>query len=92
MTKPKSLHIEGRRWFQRSTGNTYHTARIFLDGELVHTTDKAYGYDEGYLQSAIDWLKASGHVPESMPYGTYYLREVLGGTYSVINVQREKDL
>lgn len=24
-----SLHIEGRRWFQRGPGNTYHSVRIF---------------------------------------------------------------
>jgi hypothetical protein len=42
----KSLHIEGRRWFQRTAGNTYHTVRIFIDGECVHTSDRTYGYGD----------------------------------------------
>lgn len=87
-----NLHIEGRRWFQKSAGNTYHTARIFIDGKLTHITPKAYGYGDGYLQSAIDLLKHEKRIPEDAEYGTYYLRETLGGTYSVIDVAREKDL
>jgi len=88
----KSLHIEGRRWFQKSAGNTYHTARIFIDGELAHVTPKEYGYDNCFLQTAIDWLKSQKLIPDSAEYGSYYLRETLGGTYSVIDVAREKDL
>jgi hypothetical protein len=40
----------------------------------------------------MDWLKANGHVPSNAKYGTLYLRETLGGTYSVSDVAREKDL
>ncbi len=88
----KSLHIEGRRWFQRTYGNTYHSARIFIDGEMVANTGRHYGYGDCFLQTAIDWLKANGYVPQSAEYGTYYLRETLGGTYSVADVGRQKDL
>lgn len=87
-----NLHIEGRRWFQRSAGNTYHTARIFVNGVLEHTTPKEYGYGDCYLQTAIDWLKANHLIPDDAAYGTLYLRETLHGTNSVIDVHREKDL
>lgn len=87
-----SLHIEGRRWFQRTYGNTYHSVRIWKDGKQLIYIPFAYGYGEGFLQTALDWLKANGHVPQDAQYGTYYLREVLGGTYSVSDVQRKKDL
>ena len=86
------LHIEGRRWFQRTYGNTYHTARIFKDGRLIHTTPIEYGYGDCYLQTALGWLKANGHAPADARYGTQYLRDELGGTYSVIDVQRKGDL
>ena len=88
----KSLHIEGRRWFQRTAGNTYHTVRIFIDGECVHTSECTYGYGDCFLQTALDWLKANGFAPKDAKYGTLYLRETLGGTYSTIDVGREKDL
>jgi hypothetical protein len=87
-----SLHIEGRRWFQKTYGNTYHTVRIFADGELVHTSERQYGYGDQFLQTALDWLKANGKAPADAEYGTRYLREQLGGTYSVVDVTRQRDL
>lgn len=95
-----SLHIEGRRWFQRGPGNTYHSVRIFQDGKEVAYLPFAYGYGDQFLQTAWEWLGNNGR-PELLEhhengslknYGTQYLREVLGGTYSVIDVTRKKDL
>jgi len=88
----QSLHIEGRRWFQRGPGNTYHSVRIFIDGALAACMPYQYGYGDQFLQTAIDWLKAQGRIPAAAPYGTLYLRETLGGTYSVIDVSRKGDL
>lgn len=87
-----NLHIEGKRWFQRTYGNTYHSVRIFKDGVVIHRIPFAYGYGDQFLQSAIDWLKANKIIPHDAEYGTLYLREVLGGTYSVADVARKGDL
>ncbi len=87
-----SLHIEGRRWFHRGPGNTYHSVRIFKDGALIVTLPYQYGYGDGYLQTALDWLKANNLAPSNAEYGTRYLREELGGSYSVIDVTRKGDL
>lgn len=111
-----SIHIEGRRWFQRGPGNTYHSVRIWKDGEQIAHLPYQYGYGDGYLQTALDWLRANGHIPDVcsrhdcgkkrtehppehkaghhfMPhFGTQYIRETLGGTYSVIDVTRKGDL
>lgn len=94
-----SLHIEGRRWFSKD-GNTYHSVRIFRNGEQVAYVPYEYGYGEGFLQTAWAWLGANG-MPELLEkhangcfknYGTQYLRETLYGTYSVIDVSRKRDL
>ena len=95
-----SLHIEGRRWFQRTYGNTYHSVRIFKDGEMIAHLPFQYGYGDQFLQTAWEWLGKNGY-PELLEtyengawknYGTQYPREVLKGTYSVIDVDRKKDL
>jgi hypothetical protein len=86
------LHIEGRRWFHRGPGNTYHSVRIFKDGALLVTLPYQYGYGDQFLQTALDWLKANGLAPEGAEYGTRYLREVLHASYSVIDVSRKSDL
>ena len=94
----EGLHIEGRRWFQRSYGNTYHTVRIYANGELLHATEQQYGYDDQYIQTALDWLEANGYIERkeypngSKEGGTLYLRETLHGTNTVIDVTRERDL
>lgn len=87
-----NIHIEGRRWFQKGPGNTYHSVRIWIDGKQVALIPFEYGYGDGYLQTALDWLKANGHAPQNAEYGTLYLRETLGATYSVSDVARKRDL
>lgn len=99
-TKLTGLHIEGRRWFERTNGNTYHSVRVFANGELLGSVPYEYGYGDQFLQTGLDWLREQGliepqeHYSNGMPknYGTRYLRESLGGTYSVIDVARKKDL
>ncbi len=86
-----SLHIEARRWFQRSAGNTYHTVKIWRGDREPVTLGMMYGYGEQWLQSALDWLAEQGEA-QAGKYGTLYLREELGGTYSVTDVSRRRDL
>lgn len=103
------LHIEARRWFERTNGNTYHSVRIFKDGEQIVFLPFQYGYGEQWLQTALDWMREQGLIPNvcqrcekdrnnckclqfNAAYGTLYLRETLNGSYSVIDVNRKKDL
>lgn len=93
------FHIEGRRWFQKSYGNTYHTAYIYQGGTCLVKLGPTCGYgDQFLLQTAFVWLYAHGlpqppeHWHGGTQYGTQYLREVLRSTYSVADVAREKDL
>lgn len=53
---PQSIEVRGKRWFQRSYGNTYFSARIWVNGELVHELPKEYGYESAYFDAAWDWL------------------------------------
>lgn len=85
-------HIEGRRWFQRGPGNTYHSVRIYRDGQPIAHLPYQYGYGDQFLQTALDWMKEHGHAPSDAQYGTQYLREVLHSSYSVSDVGRKSDL
>ncbi len=90
--KTPAIHIEGRRWFQRGPGNTYHTVRIFIDGELVVTTPREYGYGSQYLQTALRWLSENGFAPADIGVSTSYIWNDIKASYDVIDVQRKKDL
>ena len=100
MKKFNNILIVGKRWFQRSYGNTYFTARIYIDGELVHTLPKEYGYDDYYVQAATDWLAENGYTdnPKSgacglrTPLWQYAQDHGIKLEYYAIDVQRERDL
>ena len=94
-----NLHIEGRRWFS-SDGNTYHSVRIFHDAKQIVFIPYEYGYGDQFLQTAFDWLGKNGapellerHANGSLKnYSTQYLRDIMKSSYSVVDVQRKKDL
>jgi hypothetical protein len=56
MKKIKSIHIDGRRWFQSTYGNTYCAVKVYINGEHVVTTDWTYGYGDYYIQLAGEHL------------------------------------
>ena len=91
----KRLQIIGRRWFQKSAGNTYHTAEVWIDGEMVYHSPRQYGYGSQFLQTAISWLYSSGTIPaEADPFTFRDKWEALGYdfSYCVSEVSRERDL
>ena len=54
----KNIRIEGRKWFDKVNGNTYHSARVYVDGELVAAAPFQYGYGDQYLYSGMEAAKA----------------------------------
>ncbi len=87
------LHIEGRRWFRKSAGNTYSSATIYANGDCIAHVGPTGGYGDYYLQMAVEWLQQNGYLGPKTEYGgTRFIREDLHGTYSVTDVAREKDL
>jgi len=61
---PRSILIIGRRWFRKSAGNTYFSAQVFVNGDLVHEIDYASGYGDHYIDVCSDWLEANGYMPD----------------------------
>lgn len=58
MTKDHNLLIKGRRWFQKSFGNTFHSVEIIdmATGQQIAYEPFSYGYDNQYLQTAVEML------------------------------------
>lgn len=83
----KKVVLEGRRWFQKLYGNTYHTVKVSVNDETFYS-DITYGYGNHFEQTAIEVLKENGFdVPE---YGAFQRLE--GFESYVIDVTRRKDL
>lgn len=98
--RPQSIEVNGRRWFRRGPGNTYHSVEIIVDGDVVHVTPYAYGYDDQYLWTARQWLKKNGYLPGIEDYKNgggesiwrYCERVGCSFTYSIEDVKRKKHL
>lgn len=96
----KTLHISGRRWFDRVNGNTYHSSSIYVDGEFWDKIKCTYGYGDHYIQSALNLLGTKGMLPglEHYPHGgteslwKYCERSGIKLISEVSDVSRKKDL
>ena len=69
-----SLFIEGRLWFDKINGNTYHAVKIEANGKVIKHLPITYGYGNQYEQTALTWLKSYGLVSEETRH-IYELRE-----------------
>lgn len=98
----RNLRIEGRRWRDRVNGNTYHSARVFADGRLVHVEPFQYGYGSQYEWSAFhgmaDKLAAAGMPLERYGNGnlesawTWAQRHGIDYEADVVDMPRKRDV
>jgi hypothetical protein len=70
----KSLLIEGRLWFDKTYGNTYHAVRIQANGQIIGQVPMTYGYGDMWQYTALDWLKSYGLVSQDVR-SVYELRK-----------------
>ena len=98
--KPKNITIFGRRWFHKGPGNTYFSAEIWVDGEMVHKIDYEYGYGEQYKHEAFQWLNRENYVQLEQnqhnhsfePPWQYCQRKKIQLVATHADVERKKDL
>jgi hypothetical protein len=96
----KNITIIGRRWFNTTSGNTYFSSQIYVDGNLVHTIPYAYGYGSHYMDESTDWLEKNNYLPgrthspngSTEPVWSYAERKGIQLVYSATDVSRKKDL
>jgi hypothetical protein len=76
----RSVFIEARLWFDKSGGNTYFTARVWVDGHIVSTLPFQYGYGNQYLYEANEELVRLGYIGEEFTGKPLWVstREALG--------------
>lgn len=94
MKQITNLNIIAKRWFQKTYGNTYHSVKIYVNDEIL-VEPFAYGYYDYFFQTAQAMIEQAGYdlkLGDSRQLDSRHLREVLGGTYEVIDVNRKKDL
>lgn len=89
------LTIVGRRWFEKTNGNTYHSVAVYDGKKLIGSVDFAYGYGDQYLQSALQIAIDAGYYSnDRYPSGGFkdYGKFCQENFYTVTDVKRKKDL
>jgi hypothetical protein len=61
--KGKTVTIIGRRWFEKTNGNTYHSCEVYINGKLIGREPYAYGYDNQFQQTAFEILQENNLAP-----------------------------
>jgi hypothetical protein len=75
----RSLFVEGREWFDKTGGNSYFSARIWVDGGQVAILTFQYGYGDQYLYEAQKKLLELGYLPqEGKNRGLWSIAQELG--------------
>lgn len=95
-----SLTILGRRWFERTNGNTYFSAKAIIDGKPVEGIGFAYGYGSQYEWEMFAKLEQDGLVSDVEHYSNgsgespwrWCERHKVAYTTDVTDVARKKDL
>lgn len=97
----KSVTILGRRWFQKTYGNTYFSAIALVNGKEVASIEYDYGYGDQYVHEMAAKLEQLGYMPGRKHYESgarepawSYFRDQHGVEWhtEVTDVQRKKDL
>lgn len=98
--------ITGRRWFQKTYGNTYHTVTMEVrneNGDTVYTykSGQRYGYGNQFIATAVEYLMDAGYLDGIKIYNSgsreslWRYCDRVGYPEPIINVldvAREKDL
>ena len=98
MNLPKSIVIVGRRWFQRTYGNTYFSAVAYLDGKQVAQIDFEYGYGDHYADEMTTKLENLDLIPKRVanphnPAPWRHFQDLgIEFSYTATDVNRKKDL
>lgn len=97
-----SIVVEGRKWFDKVNGNTYHGGNVIVTsdhGVKVIKIPYQYGYGDQYLYSAFEELEKAGIVKlekyssggSEVPW-RWAKEHGITLVYSAVDVTRKKDL
>ena len=74
----ESVFIEGRLWFDKTYGNTYFSNRIWINGKVTFEMPMEYGYEEMYVQRAVQELHSRGYFAGEKIPSVWEIRDEMG--------------
>ena len=68
----RSMFVEGREWFDKVNGNSYFSARIWINGGQVAILPFQYGYGDQFIYEAHRKLIELGYLPKERENESLY--------------------
>lgn len=90
-----TVDVTGRRWFNRTCGNTYHAVTIYINGKHAVDTGVRYGFGDQWQYTAKAWLEDNNYVVSDHPADSLWrVSERMGFklNLNVVDVKRKRDL
>ena len=88
----RSVYIHGKGWFDKVNGNSYFSARVYVDGEEVARLPFQYGYSDQYKQEGRKALKELGYLSTDFDGPLWTLRDSNIDAYYVIYEAKKTDV
>ena len=71
MKVQRSIFIDVREWRDRTYGNTYYSAIVYVDGKWLFTTGMNYGYGDQSVYEVAETLRGLGYIDRTDPDGGF---------------------
>jgi hypothetical protein len=90
----RSIFIECREWFDKVNGNSYFSARIWVNGGQVAIIPFSYGYGDFYIYEAQKKLLELGYLPQENKNNSLFTISQLMGFdfYSAKTTTNKKEM
>lgn len=86
-----TITVIGRRWFEKTNGNTYHSVEVYVNGDMIERLPFSYGYGSMYAQNALTILDNHYRLPNDM-YINHPSTESIKAYTSLRSLWRLKEL
>jgi len=91
LKKGDVIVINGKRWFERTNGNTYHSVYVSVNDDFEDSDAFSYGYGNQYEQTAYELLSKEYKLEENTPLWRLKNKGIIVRSF-VSDVERKKDL
>lgn len=60
--KIERIEIKAKEWFDKANGNSYFSARIYINDKEAAILPFQYGYGDHYIDMANQWLSKNNYI------------------------------
>jgi hypothetical protein len=87
----RSVFVEARQWLDKNAGQSYFSARVFINGQVALVLPFQNGYESAFREQALIALKRAGLVSEEIR-SLWNLREAGVDLYDTIYLMKKADV